>query len=98
MISKIIKTILSVLEKYFYFFALGILILASFNFFYHLDAERVWDWDEARAGVAAYEMIQNHNFVVSTVNHQIDLWNFKPPLGLWLIILDYKLFGLTHSP
>jgi len=91
----LIKTTKSFFEKYFILFFIGILAIAGFNYFYHLDAERVWDWDEARAGVTAYEMIQNHNFVVSTFAHQNDLWNLKPPLGAWFIVLDYKLFGFN---
>ena len=95
MIEKIIRVASGIAQKYFFILAAGILAIAAFNFFYHLDAERVWDWDEAREGVTAYEMIQSHNFVVSTFNHQTDLWNLKPPLGAWLIALDYKIFGFN---
>ena len=82
-------------EKYFILFFIGVMTIGSFNYFYHLDAERVWDWDEARAGVTAYEMIQNNNFVVSTFAHQNELWNLKPPLGLWAIFWTIKFLALT---
>lgn len=95
MTDKIINDIFQFIEKYFLLFSLGILLVASYNYLYHLDAEKVWDWDEARAGVTAYEMLQNHNFVDSTYVHKTELWNLKPPLGLWFIALDYKLFGFN---
>ena len=51
--------------------------------------------DEATHGVNAYEMIKNGNLWINTLRYEVDYYNTKPPLMLWLIILGYKLFGYT---
>ncbi|MDR2888586.1 MAG: glycosyltransferase family 39 protein, partial [Lachnospiraceae bacterium] len=60
---------------------------------YRLEASEVHNWDEARHGVNAYEMMVNNNYLVSTYNYQTDYYNYKPPLSMWLIMLDYTIFG-----
>jgi 4-amino-4-deoxy-L-arabinose transferase-like glycosyltransferase len=69
--------------------------LAAYNFFYKLGLAPVGDWDEARYGVNAYEMLQSHDFGICTYNHEADYPNLKPPLGPWCIILGYRLFGFN---
>jgi 4-amino-4-deoxy-L-arabinose transferase-like glycosyltransferase len=83
------------IERYYGWIFWAVLAVAAFNYFWNLGAGEVWDWDEARAGVTAFEMIQNHNYLVSTYLGQTDLYNSKPPLGLWFIILGYKIFGFN---
>lgn len=51
------------------------------------------DYDEARHGINAYEMIQNNDYLVHTFRGQPDLWNTKPPMSFWLIALSYRMFG-----
>lgn len=51
------------------------------------------DWDEARHGVSAYEMLQTGEPIVTTYAYSPDYWNLKPPLSEWFIALGYKLFG-----
>lgn len=53
----------------------------------------ITDYDEARHGVNAYEMVQNNDYLVHTYQGEPDLWNTKPPLSFWLIALAYKIFG-----
>ena len=72
--------------------AAGILFLALLCF-YHLDYGELMDWDEARHGVSAYEMLQTGEPIVTTYAYSPDYWNLKPPLSEWLIALGYKLFG-----
>lgn len=72
--------------------AAGILFLALLCF-YHLDYGELMDWDEARHGVSAYEMLQTGEPIVTTYAYTPDYWNLKPPLSEWLIALGYKLFG-----
>lgn len=43
------------------------------------------EWDEARHGVSAAEMVASGDWIVPTYAGQPDLWNLKPPLGIWLI-------------
>ncbi|MEG1776796.1 MAG: glycosyltransferase family 39 protein [Clostridia bacterium] len=53
------------------------------------------NYDEARHGINAYEMIRNEDYLVSTFMGQPDYWNLKPPLSYWCIALCYQLFGYT---
>ncbi len=70
-----------------------LLAVVAFNCFYRLGQLPALDWDEARHGVSAYEMLKNGNFLVNTYAGQPDYWNLKPPLSFWCIALGYKLFG-----
>lgn len=74
--------------------ACGILLLGLLCF-YHLDYSALSDWDEARHGVSAYEMLRNGEPVVSTWQYEPDYWNLKPPLSEWLIMLGYRIFGFN---
>lgn len=61
--------------------------------FGNLDVWRIEDYDEARHGINAYEMIKNNDYLVHTFLGEPDLWNTKPPLSFWLISLAYRMFG-----
>jgi 4-amino-4-deoxy-L-arabinose transferase-like glycosyltransferase len=77
-------------------YALGVtlvLALAAWNCFYGLGSSRLDDMDEARYGVSAYEMTQDHSLVVTTYGHEREYWNLKPPLGYWLIAGSFTLLG-----
>ncbi|MCL2012445.1 MAG: glycosyltransferase family 39 protein [Cystobacterineae bacterium] len=71
------------------FICLGIVL----NCFLKLSAGPLQDWDEARHGVSAYEMLQSGNFLLNTYGGMPDYWNAKPPLSFWSIALGYRLFG-----
>lgn len=78
----------------FYFFLVIFTAAAAFSAFDNLGSSGVIiEWDEARHGVSAYEMVQSGNFIVSTYQGAPDYWNVKPPLSLWQIALAYRLFG-----
>ncbi|MHB8880339.1 MAG: ArnT family glycosyltransferase [Thermodesulfovibrionales bacterium] len=79
---------------YGYLFA-AILALASFNLFLHLGQLPVNDWDEARHGITAFEMLQNGNLLVNTFLGNPDYWNLKPAFSFWTIAAAYKLFGFS---
>lgn len=70
----------------------GFLVIL-FLTFYKLGYASLRDWDEARHGVNAYELMQNGDWIVTTYGYVKDYWNLKPPLSEWLIILGYKIFG-----
>ena len=88
------------LRKYSLEIGFGLLlIICIFNFFLYLGDIPIRDWDEARHGVSAIEMLETKNFIVNTYNYEVDYWNAKPPLSFWasslgLIIFDNTLFGL----
>ncbi|CAN5220042.1 hypothetical protein BH09BAC1_BH09BAC1_13820 [soil metagenome] len=53
-------------------------------------------YDESRLAFNALEMAESSNWLVTTCNHEPDLWNTKPPLMIWLQALGIKLLGLTE--
>lgn len=75
--------------------AFGVLGLAAFNIFWRLAITAVSDYDEARYGVAASEMLRSHSHLIATYAGRAEFWNLKPPLGYWLLELSYQLFGPT---
>ncbi|MDD3335798.1 MAG: glycosyltransferase family 39 protein [Eubacteriales bacterium] len=76
--------------------ALALLLLsAGYALFCNLGVCRIVDYDEARHGINAYEMIRNEDYLVHTYQGETDLWNLKPPLSFWSIALSYRLFGYT---
>jgi 4-amino-4-deoxy-L-arabinose transferase-like glycosyltransferase len=80
--------------RYPIFFAF-ICLCAFFNLFFNLWEAPVQDWDEARHGQSAFEMVKSNNWIVNTYQGTPDYWNLKPPLGIWLIAISFKLFGVN---
>lgn len=54
------------------------------------------DWDESRHAVNALEMLNSGNWVTITYLHTPDTYNIKFPLGVWLIAINYQLFGVNE--
>lgn len=79
----------------FLFLALLVLVLAAINAFGRLGSETVTEWDESLYATSAAEMLSSGNLVATTFNGQLDYYNSKPPLNVWLIALSFKLFGLN---
>lgn len=69
--------------------------LVGYLVFAQLGEMYITDYDEARHGVNAYEMIRNRDYWVHTYQGTPDRWNLKPPLSFWLIALSYRLFGYS---
>lgn len=76
------------------FFALAILLY--FPVFGHLGTLPIRLWDESRLAVNAFEMLQNHNFIVTHFNNSADLFNTKPPLLIWIQVFWMKILGPTE--
>ena len=53
-------------------------------------------WDETRYGENALQMLQRGDFINYYFDGQMDDWVAKPPLGMWLIALAYKLLGFNE--
>jgi len=68
---------------------------ASYMLLKGLKDRPITDWDEARHGSNAYEMMQSGDYIVHTYNGEVDYWNLKPPLAAWMIALGYRIFGLN---
>jgi 4-amino-4-deoxy-L-arabinose transferase-like glycosyltransferase len=91
--SEWVDKITASFEKHYKTYCFIIALLAGFNLFFFLGQDPVMDWDEARHGVTAYEMLQNHDYIKLTYMGETDYYNLKPPLGMWLIGFAYKIFG-----
>jgi 4-amino-4-deoxy-L-arabinose transferase-like glycosyltransferase len=72
-----------------------VLVLCLFNVSYRIDTSKIGEWDEARYGVSAFEMLVTKDLWVNTYAYERDFANLKPPLGLWAIGASYALVGVT---
>lgn len=72
-----------------------LLAIAACNFFLFLGRPPIKDWDEARHGVTAYEMLHTGSYLINTYQFMPDYWNTKPPLSFWTTAAGFKVFGLT---
>lgn len=93
--ENLFKSILILIQKYYWFLFVILTLFIGFLCFYNLGISPVKDWDEARHGVSAYEMLKNNEFIINTYNYSNDYWNLKPILSFWGIIISFKLFGIS---
>lgn len=56
--------------------------IIAFNAFYNLHAGMLKDWDEARHGVSAIEMMESGNYLVNTWGRQDGLLELKTTFKL----------------
>lgn len=87
--------IMKILRTYYTYSFFLVVLISTFNIFFNLWELPVQDWDEARHGVNAYEMLMNGILSANHYGGQPDYWNLKPPLGTWLIALSFSIFGLN---
>lgn len=81
-----------------WFLVIGGLLLAltcGVNLFLYIGVVPIANWDEARHGISAYEMLQSGDYLVNTCRNTPDYWNVKPPLSFWAIAASFKLFGVS---
>ena len=72
-----------------------VLVLAAWNLGYRLDRTVVQTWDESLYGTSAAELLASGDWVVTTFHGQVDYYNAKPPLNVWLIALSFATFGIN---
>jgi 4-amino-4-deoxy-L-arabinose transferase-like glycosyltransferase len=72
-----------------------LLAAAGFCAFFRLGYDTIHEWDEARHGQIALEMMQRHDYLRYTFGGQPEQWFSKPPLALWSIVVSYRLFGFN---
>jgi len=53
-------------------------------------------WDETRHAEAAWQMLQRGDYIDYYFDDVRDDWLAKPPLGVWLIALAYRLLGFNE--
>lgn len=71
-----------------------IVAAAGVVFFTNLGAAALWDEDEPLYASCAREMLQRGDWIVPTFNGK--MFPEKPPLMFWLMIIAYRLFGVTE--
>ena len=80
-------------DRHYTAFAAAILALALFNLTFRLNQEFVSEWDESLYAMNAWEVVSRNSWVAITFLGQVDYYNSKPPLMVWLIALAFKAFG-----
>lgn len=83
------------LKRHYGLLAAATLALAAFNLTFRLGHEFVTEWDESLYAISAWEALRNHAWIGTTFLGQLDYYNTKPPLMLWLIAASFKLFGVS---
>src|SRR5262245_41457372 len=72
-----------------------VILLAALNAFGRIGQETITEWDESLYATSAAEMVQSGNWIATTFNQELDYYNSKPPLNVWLIALSFKMFGVS---
>ena len=68
-------------------------VLIPFPLFNRLDALALREYDDARRGVNAYEMLHDGNLLVTHYRGQPDVWGTKPPLLIWIQTVFMMILG-----
>lgn len=68
-------------------------LFTAFFVFRRLGADEILGFDEGRHAVNALEMYENGELIVSTYNGETDYYNLKPPFSMYLIMLNFAIFG-----
>ncbi len=79
--------------RHFRSLAVAVLALAAFNLTYRLGSELITDWDESLYAISASEIVKSGDWIGVTYFGELDYYNPKPPLNVWLITLAFKTFG-----
>ena len=87
------STVLAFVDKWYPVLAAAVLALALFNLTFRLGSEFVTEWDELLYGQTAWEILSRGSWLGTTFYGQLDYYNTKPPLLVWLIALSFKAFG-----
>ena len=82
-------------NRHYAVLAAAVLGLAAFNLTFHLGSQVVSEWDESMYTISAWEMGKTGQLVATTFLGELDYYNSKPPLNVWLIALSFKAFGIN---
>ena len=70
----------------------ALLFLIIFLSFFRLDQQPIHQWDEARTGVNAVEMLENGDYINLHFGGEPDKIRAKPPLVIWWVAFNFKVF------
>jgi 4-amino-4-deoxy-L-arabinose transferase-like glycosyltransferase len=68
-------------------------VLAYFPLFMHLETLPIRLWDESRLAANAYEMWKSGSYLITTYQGDVELWNTKPPLLIWIQVMLFSIIG-----
>ena len=71
----------------------AVLALAAFNVLFRLGSDFVNEWDSSLYAISAAEALTDGHWIGTTFLGELDYYNTKPPLNVWLIALAFKVFG-----
>jgi len=86
---------LSFLARHARFLSWGVLLLAAINLSVRLGQEFVSEWDESLYAISAWETVTHGGWLATTFLGEVDYYNTKPPLFVWLVALCFKTFGVS---
>lgn len=84
-------------KKHLLIFVIVYSVVALFAIFPRLGSLPLREWDESRNAANAYEMYDGGDLLVTTFDHNPDLWNTKPPFVIWIQALCFSLFGVSEA-
>jgi 4-amino-4-deoxy-L-arabinose transferase-like glycosyltransferase len=87
--------LLDLVARHYRTLAIAVLALAAFNLTYRLGLVSVEEWDESLYATTAWEMLQHGNPIATTFDGDLDYYNSKPPLNVWLLAASFKTFGVN---
>ena len=71
----------------------AVLTLGAFNLGWGLGSESLTEWDESLYAHSALEMLSSGNLAATTIFGELDYFNSKPPLNVWLLATSLRVFG-----
>ncbi len=74
-------------------FFIGLFGLVLFFAFFKMGSTPLLDAVESRNGVNAVEMLESGDFINLSYGDQMDVWQAKPPLSIWLTAASFSVFG-----
>jgi 4-amino-4-deoxy-L-arabinose transferase-like glycosyltransferase len=85
--------VLEFATRHFAALACVLFALAAFNLTFRLSQEFLTEWDESLYATTAAEALDDGHWIATTFNGDLDYYNTKPPLNVWLIALAFAALG-----
>jgi 4-amino-4-deoxy-L-arabinose transferase-like glycosyltransferase len=79
-----------------YFYIALLIPLIYFAVFLHLDSLPFRVWDEAYLATHTYEMMHDHDYIVTHSFGAPEMSNTKPPFAIWCMLISCKVFGFNE--
>ena len=80
---------------FWYALMIVFVVVNAYMIFHNLGKGYLIQTVEAFHATNAYEMLKQGNWIVNTYRYAADYFNSKPPLCLDLMVVSYKIFGIS---